>query len=92
MVGDWMGSLYTVAGRRWDLFLFLDHDGRYERTVRLEPDYERRDTGRWEYAEAESVLKLVSDTPEDADRMSGGWRCCRSPPVKRPTCCWCSGR
>lgn len=74
MVGDWMGSRYTATGRRWDLFLFLGHDGRYERTVRLEPDYERRDAGQWEYTEAERVLRLVSDTPDDADRISGGWR------------------
>jgi hypothetical protein len=74
VVGDWMGSLYTVSGRRWDMFLFFDHDGRYERTVRMEPDHERRDAGRWEYDEAERVLRLMSDTPDDSDRMSGGWR------------------
>lgn len=73
MVGDWMGSLYSTEGRRWDYHLFLDHDGRYERTVRCEPDYERRDAGRWEYQEAEKVLRLNSDTPDEADRMSGGW-------------------
>jgi hypothetical protein len=74
MVGDWMGSLYTVGGRRWDLFLFLDSDGRYERTIRLEPDYERHDTGRWECAEPDRVLRLMSDAPDDSDRMSGGWQ------------------
>ena len=73
MNGDWMGSLYSTSGRRWDMFLFLDHDGRFERTVRMEPDYERRDVGRWEYDEAERTLRLVSDTPDDSDRMSGGW-------------------
>ena len=46
-----MGSLYTGTGRRWDLYLFLDNDGRYERTVRMEPDYERRDSGHWNYTE-----------------------------------------
>jgi hypothetical protein len=74
VVGDWMGSLYTVAGLRWDLFLYLDRDGRYDRTVRLEPDYERRDVGRWEYNETERLLRLVSDAPDDADRISEGWR------------------
>jgi hypothetical protein len=74
VVGVWMGSLYSAAGRRWDLVLFLDHDGRYERTIRMEPDYERRDAGRWEYAEADRVLRLVSDTPDDSDRSSGGWQ------------------
>ena len=73
MIGDWMGSLYTIGGRRWDLFLFLDHDGRYERTTRLEPDFERRDAGRWEYDDTQRVLRLMSDTPDEADRMSGGW-------------------
>jgi hypothetical protein len=68
-----MGSLYTSGGRRWDLSLLLGYDGRYERTVRLEPDFERRDTGRWEYDEAQRVLRLASDTPDEADRMSGGW-------------------
>ena len=37
----------------------------------MEPDYERRDFGHWNYAE--QVLQLVSDTPDDSDRMSGGW-------------------
>jgi hypothetical protein len=74
MIGDWMGSLYTVSGRRWDLFLFLDHDGRYDRTVRMEPDLERQDAGRWEYDEAQQVLRLKSDSPDDSDAVSGGWR------------------
>jgi hypothetical protein len=73
MVGDWMGSSYTVGGRRCDLFLFLDHGGRYERTVRFEPDFERGDAGRWEYDETNRVLQLASDTPDEADRMSGRW-------------------
>ena len=45
MIGDWMASIYDVGGRRWDHHLFLDHDGRYERIVRSEQGYERRDTG-----------------------------------------------
>src|SRR6185312_5715497 len=69
-----MGSLYGVTGRRWDLFLFLDHTGRYERTSRMEPDLERRDVGSWEYDERARVLKLHSDMPSDYDRCSGGWR------------------
>jgi hypothetical protein len=73
VVGDWMGSQYDVGGRRYDYRLFLDHDGRYERTVRREPDYVRKDTGRWFHDEAEGVLRLESDTPEDADRMSSSW-------------------
>jgi hypothetical protein len=73
VIGDWMGSLYSVSGRRWDLFLFLDNDGRYERTVRMEPDYVRRDAGRWEYDEAVRILRLTSDLPDESDRMSGGW-------------------
>ena len=73
VVGDWKGSLYSTGGRRWDLFLFLDHDGRYERTVHMEPDFERRDVGHWEYDEAARTLRLASDTPDSSDRMSGGW-------------------
>lgn len=73
VVGDWMGSMYTINGSRWDLFLFLDHDGRYQRTVRMEPDYERRDAGRWEFDEATRTLRLSSDTPDAADRKSAGW-------------------
>jgi hypothetical protein len=73
VVGDWRGSRYGVGGDRWDLFLLLDHDGRYERAVRGEPDYERRDTGRWEYDESAGVLRLGSDTPAESDRSSGGW-------------------
>ena len=45
MIGDWMGSQYTSTGRRWDLYLFLDHNGKYERTIRVEPNYERQDVG-----------------------------------------------
>ncbi len=73
VVGDWMGSMYGMGGDRWDLFLFLDNDGRYERTSRSEPNYERQDAGRWEYDEAERVLKLVSDTPDEWDTRSAGW-------------------
>jgi hypothetical protein len=92
VVGDWMGSLYTTGGRRWGLFLFLDHDGRYERTVCVEPDYEKRDAGRWEYDESERVLRLISDTPDEADRRSGGGRCWGSADVRTPTACWFSVR
>lgn len=74
VIGDWIGSIYGMGGRRCDWHLFLDHDGRYERTIRQEPDGECRDTGRWEYDEAEKVLRLVSDTPDENAHMSGGWR------------------
>jgi hypothetical protein len=73
MVGDWMGSEYDVLGRRYDIRLFLDHDGRYERTVRHEAEYERRDTGRWFHDQAEGVLRLESDTPDETDRISSSW-------------------
>ena len=73
VVGDWMGSQYDVGGRRYDFRLFLDHDGHYERTVRREPDYERRDSGRWFHDEVEGVLRLESDTPDDNDRGSSRW-------------------
>lgn len=73
MIGDWMGSQYDVGGRRYDYRLFLDHDGHYERTVRREPDYERTDKGQWVHDEAEGILRLESDTPEETDRMSSSW-------------------
>ena len=73
MIGDWMGSQYDAGGRRYDYRLFLDYDGRYERTVRREPDFERKDTGRWFHDEAENVLRLESDTPDDTDRRSSSW-------------------
>ena len=73
MVGDWMASQYDVGGRRCDYRLFLDHDGHYERVVRREPDYERRDTGRWFHDEAGGVLRLESDTPDESDGMSSSW-------------------
>lgn len=70
MIGDWMASIYDATGHRWDHHLFLDHDGRYEGSVRSEQGYERRDTGRWQYDEEARVLSLVSDS----EGMSGGWR------------------
>ena len=73
MVGDWMGSLYGVGGRRWDLFLFLDHDGRYERTERVEADTEQRDAGRWEYDEEHRLLRLTPDTPDESGRQTVDW-------------------
>ena len=73
VVGDWMASQYDSTGRRYDYRLFLDHDGRYERTVRREPDYERKDAGSWFHDEMEGVLRLESDTPDDTDRMSSSW-------------------
>ena len=73
MVGDWMGSVYDPGGRRCDYRLFLDRDGRYERIVRREPDYERKDAGRWFHDEAEGVLRLKSDTPNYIDQISSSW-------------------
>jgi hypothetical protein len=68
-----MGSLYDSGGRRYDYRLFLDHDGRYERIQRREPDYERKDTGRWYHDEVDAVLRLESDSPDEVDRMSSRW-------------------
>jgi hypothetical protein len=68
-----MGSQYDIGGRRWDHHLFLDHDGRYERVIRREPDYERRDAGRWSYNEAQNLLLLEYDRPDEFQKHSDGW-------------------
>jgi hypothetical protein len=68
-----MGSEYDAGGRRYDYHLFLNHDGRYERTVRREPDYEQRDTGRWSHDEDEGVLLLELDTPDKSNQTSSRW-------------------
>jgi hypothetical protein len=74
VIGYWIGSIYGVGGKRCDYHLFLDHNGRYERAIRQEPEYERRDAGRWEYDKAEKVLRLISNSPEDeSDQRSGSW-------------------
>ena len=69
-----MGSQYDVGGRRWDYRLFMDHDGRYERVIRRDPDCEHRDTGRWSYAEADNLLLLEYDSPDEFGKTSDGWR------------------
>jgi hypothetical protein len=69
-----MGSRYDSAGGRYDYHLFLNHDGRYERKIRKEPDYERHDTGRWSHDVAEDVLELDSDAPDELDQISSSWR------------------
>jgi hypothetical protein len=74
LIWDWMGSEYDVGGRRWDFHLFLDHDGHYERVIRREPDYERRDAGRWSYNEAENLLLLEYDAADELEKTSDGWR------------------
>jgi hypothetical protein len=73
MIGDWMGSMYGVGGERVDWHLFLDHDGRYERTVRAEPDRERCDFGRWEYDEPNNTLRLTWEVPDQFNRRSESW-------------------
>lgn len=73
MIGDWMGSIYDVGGRRWDFHLFLDHDGRFERSVRREPDYERRDAGNWAYEATENLLRLEAAGNEE-DQEFYRWR------------------
>jgi len=71
MLGDWMGSQYDMGGHRWDYHLFLDDDGRYEWMERGESDYERRDAGRWEYDEAESVLR--SEMADESGPICRAW-------------------
>jgi hypothetical protein len=66
--------MYGLDGRRCDFHLFLDHDGRYERTMRREPDFELRDKGKWEYCEAENLLELKPEPPADPNQAFQGWR------------------
>jgi hypothetical protein len=67
MIGDWMGSMYSATGRRHDIRLFLDHDGRYEWKECSEPDYTSIHSGRWTADEAETVIHLL---PEAIDNPS----------------------
>lgn len=73
MIGDWMGSEYDAGGRRCDYHLFLDHDGHYEWMERRQPDYERRSVGRWEYDEAEKVLRLQTEGADKSGPTSRMW-------------------
>ena len=72
-VGDWMGRLYDAGGGRWDHGLFLDHDGRYERTACRQPDFERTDAGRWSLREEGRVIRLEPDAPQFGARPAGSW-------------------
>lgn len=65
-----MSSEYDIGGRRYDVHMFLDHDGCYERSVRRDPDYELLDSGRWKFQEADTVLLLMSD---DSSRKPSRW-------------------
>src|SRR5262245_46957343 len=69
-----MGSQYDAGGRRWDYHLFMDHDGRYERVIRRDSDYERQDAGRWSYSDADNLLVLEYDSPDEIEKTSDGWR------------------
>jgi hypothetical protein len=73
IIGDWMGSIYTIGGTRYDWRLFLDHDGRYERVIRLEPDFEGKDIGRWEFSEIDEVLRFFPDAPGVDNCKSNSW-------------------
>lgn len=86
VVGDWMGSQYDVGGRRHDYRLFLNHDGRYERIVRREPDYQRTDAGVWMHDEAQGVLHLKSDQPDEADLLSSRWSVLAVPTCEESNC------
>jgi hypothetical protein len=72
-IGDWMASIYSADGRRFDHRLFLNPDGTFERVIRGEPDFERVDRGRWHHGEGDETLRLESDTPDDQDSISDRW-------------------
>src|SRR5262245_43379301 len=70
-----MGAIYAVGGQRFEWRLFLDHNGRYERTIRQEPAFQCSDMGRWEYDETENLLQLLPDNLDEKDhRMGRRWR------------------
>jgi hypothetical protein len=68
-----MASVYSTGGRRYDYSLCLDPEGTYHRVVRGEDGSERVDQGKWHHAEGEGILRLESETPDDADRISNRW-------------------
>jgi len=72
-IGDWMASTYSTGGERSDYRLLLNPDGTYERIVRCEPGFERVDRGRWDHKEGDETLRLESETPDDAERISNQW-------------------
>jgi len=59
-------ELYRSAARRIS-------DGHYERIVRREPDYDRRDIGRWFHDESQEVLRMESETLDDNVGMYSSW-------------------
>ncbi len=61
IAADWMGSLYSMGGHRWDWKLSLFSDGKYARAVtntRL-PEQATVESGTWSLVENESTLSLV---------------------------------
>jgi hypothetical protein len=60
LVGDWMATIYGVAGQRADWFLSLRPSGEFHRSVRWEGG-ERVDRGSWFHDEEARVLRLESE-------------------------------
>jgi hypothetical protein len=73
MVGDWMGSIYDVGGRRHDVRMFLDRDGRYEWTECSEPDQQLSQVGHWTLHENETVIELRRDDAGSAPVRTRRW-------------------
>lgn len=71
--GDWMASVYSAGGNRYDYHLFLNIDGTYERIVRREPDLEHVTRGRWCHKDGDETLRLESETPDEDGRISSEW-------------------
>lgn len=73
-VGDWMGSVYDIGGRRLDYHLFLNHDGRFEREVHCGSSFELIDRGNWLENENEKLLSLESESLEELHMQQNQWR------------------
>ncbi len=74
MIGDWMGSIYGMSGKRSDYHLFVDHNGRYERVIRAEEGVEHRDAGHWEYDKSQRVVRFVPEQPNPSGEPTSSWQ------------------
>ena len=70
IIGDWMGTLYSMGGRRWDWILSLGAGGSYRRTLTFAPDDPAFDSGTWIYHQESDTLDLI---PHGAEVEKSTW-------------------